>query len=769
MNSKIAIQDFSSRQIAPSKAIRRRIALFSGLLLAAIVASAAFSTYREFKHVEEIVSGEAENRLRTADSIVENQIEKMNILAESVRQQGQIYVDYLDYDKIAPISTMLDTIAHLYAMDFALIYNENREILASNLHPVGGDRREPYKTLLADDREMTGIEKIPTEIVAEQMPHTDRVKNGHDALAFRTVIHIKHDTGGVYGYIVLIRLINGNQDLLKRITRVTDAEIIFHDQGWSPILATISGGVPGPDKGLIRFQGYTYAARSKEIKSPGGRTIGSVTVAIDKSYYESYQRSVVFNGLIPFLISGLICSILLWTLKQRVFEKIGLLVLALRKVGKDEADLRTRVKLPSQNSKLPPLDEIDAMCMDFNRMMDRLEETHGQLVERRNEAEVAGKNLEKINESLSTLLAAMPFGIIYMGLDKKVRMANAVALSMMGYETEAQVLGKSCHRNLCPAEHGQCPVLDLGKQVDRSDRALIHRDGHRIPILKTVRRITIGGEPILLEVFTDITELKNAQAAAEAASKAKSEFLANMSHELRTPMNHIMGFSELLADKRVGDLNPVQEEYLHDVLTSGKHLLSLINEILDLSKVEAGKMELNPSEVRVRNLLENSIIMVKEKALKHGITLDVDCDGIPEIISADEQKLKQVMYNLLSNAVKFTPDGGSVHVAATRENVAHEMTTDGHGTPNGLPTGRNELLCVSVSDSGIGVKKEDLERIFAPFEQSDLSASRRYEGTGLGLTLSRRFVELHGGRIWAESEGEGKGSVFHFVLPVQFE
>jgi signal transduction histidine kinase len=238
---------------------------------------------------------------------------------------------------------------------------------------------------------------------------------------------------------------------------------------------------------------------------------------------------------------------------------------------------------------------------------------------------------------------------------------------------------------------------------------------------------------------------------ADAANRSKSEFLANMSHELRTPLNHIIGFTELLVDKKFGPLNAQQDEFLGDVLQSSRHLLELINEILDLSKVEAGRMELAPSQVYLRPMLENSLIMVREKAMKHRIRISTEIPDRPETIRADARKLKQIIYNLLANAVKFTPDGGAVTVRVVEEN---------DGSPG------NPSLRFSVIDTGIGLAGQDLERIFLPFEQADSSASRKFQGTGLGLALSRKLVELHGGRIWAESEGEGRGSRFHFILPV---
>jgi signal transduction histidine kinase len=223
-----------------------------------------------------------------------------------------------------------------------------------------------------------------------------------------------------------------------------------------------------------------------------------------------------------------------------------------------------------------------------------------------------------------------------------------------------------------------------------------------------------------------------------------------MSHELRTPLNHIIGFTELVVDKNFGDLNEVQEEYLGDVLTSSKHLLSLINDILDLSKVEAGKLELEPIDVNLKILLENSLVMIKEKSMKHRIQLTTDINDIPEVIEIDERKIKQILYNLLSNAVKFTPEGGNIHLAA-------KTVTE---------KGEKDFVEIRVADTGIGLKPEDQERIFGHFEQVESSTSRKFQGTGLGLSLTRQLVELHGGRIWVESEGEGKGSTFRLVIPI---
>jgi signal transduction histidine kinase len=228
----------------------------------------------------------------------------------------------------------------------------------------------------------------------------------------------------------------------------------------------------------------------------------------------------------------------------------------------------------------------------------------------------------------------------------------------------------------------------------------------------------------------------------EAASRHKSEFLANMSHELRTPLNAIIGFSEVLAERMFGEVNEKQAEYLQDILFSGRHLLSLINDILDLSKVEAGRLELELGRFHLPTALDNALTLVRERATRHGITLSQTVDERVGDLVADERKVKQILLNLLSNAVKFTPEGGRVGLTAT--------TAEG-------------VITIAVSDTGIGIAPEDQAAIFEEFRQVGRDDARKQEGTGLGLTLAKKFVELHGGRIWVQSQ-VGQGSTFSFTL-----
>jgi signal transduction histidine kinase/ActR/RegA family two-component response regulator len=418
------------------------------------------------------------------------------------------------------------------------------------------------------------------------------------------------------------------------------------------------------------------------------------------------------------------------------------LMLALDSRGKELA------RKVSQLEALRELGEAVGSSLDLDEVLDRIVSNAVRLTG------TDGGSIMVYDESSDSFEVRAAFGSSHDLLQQ---------LRAITIDRESTLVGRTA------LEHRPLEVPDLANANLDAHLDILFRDGWRsvlaVPMLRgdkilgvlVIRRRSTGtfspDVTELLQTFAGqsalaivnarlFRELQTKTKELEIASRHKSEFLASMSHELRTPLNAVIGFSEVLLDRMFGEINERQDEYLRDIRNSGKHLLELLNEILDLSKVEAGQMVLEPSTFVVSTTMESTLAMVRERATQHAIAVTVEVVDDVGMIDADERRFKQVVLNLMSNAVKFTPDGGSVSVRAYRDGTA---------------------LVVTVADSGIGVPPEDQERIFESFQQGGRGAPKE-EGTGLGLTLSRRIVELFGGRMWLTST-PGKGSTFGFSIP----
>ena len=343
-------------------------------------------------------------------------------------------------------------------------------------------------------------------------------------------------------------------------------------------------------------------------------------------------------------------------------------------------------------------------------LADRLERKTNALV---NKAEADMVTIAEISSREHVTSQAVVFG---------VALGGVLFALILGYSISSSIIG---------------PV----KQMNRRFQEIAHENfSSRLEI---PNRDELGN---LASALNDMSsELGRLYREIQAASRHKSEFLANMSHELRTPLNAIIGFSQVLDERVFGELNEKQAEYINDIHESGVHLLSLINDILDLSKVEAGRMELELKKFDVCVAMNNALTLVKERSLRHGLALEVDLDSNLGSIVADERKFKQILLNLLTNAIKFTPEGGTISISAS---------------------GDDKILEITVRDTGIGISPEDQKLVFEEFRQAGGKDGQVNEGTGLGLTLTKKFVEMHGGEISVQSEA-GEGSVFSFLLPLK--
>lgn len=335
---------------------------------------------------------------------------------------------------------------------------------------------------------------------------------------------------------------------------------------------------------------------------------------------------------------------------------------------------------------------------------------------------------------------------------------NRASEKMYGFPKN-EAIGKKMPGLIVPCEKKDDFFKIVGSmQKDRtyvsaSESTFITKEREEIPVFSSYSAVQIPEDK--LEIFSmeiDLTERKKmeqilleAKEFAEASNTAKSNFLAGMSHEIRTPLNAIIGFSDLLIHSYAGPLNEKQMKYAKNISISGKHLLSLINDILDLSKAEAGKLELQYEEVSIPLIIREIVEVMRPSASSRGVTIGTDIERDVDMVDADSGKLKQILYNLLGNASKFSVDGGNITI---RSRIVERFVQ------------------FEIEDEGIGIKEEDLPKLFKPFSQVDGSPEMKYEGTGLGLSLVKKLVELHGGDIWVKSE-YGKYSLFGFSLPLQ--
>jgi signal transduction histidine kinase len=541
--------------------------------------------------------------------------------------------------------------------------------------------------------------------------------------------------------------------------------------------------------GTAGLHGGRVLASQATVKGLGWRVVAEQP--LDEAFVP--LRGAIELSAIFFVVGLALAVIASVLLARRMVAPIRLLQQGATRIGAGELGHRIDVRTG---------DELEALGQEFNRTARQLEESYASLEQK---VEARTRELATANEELKALgevgravsstldletvlntivaravqLSAASGGVIYEYNETSERFERIRGSHQLGEDLGEVMraaplgLGEGV-AGKAAATRAPVQVADVldGQTYDVARiRVVFERQGLRavlaVPLLFEEQRI-IGALVVwrreagefapavvrLLQTFASqsvlailnarlFREIKAKSLELEAASLHKSEFLANMSHELRTPLNAIIGFSEVLSERMFGEVNDKQAEYLSDILESGQHLLSLINDILDLSKIEAGRMELEATDFDLRGAVENALALVRERAHRRGIRLERTIDEHVGSIRADERKVKQVLLNLLSNALKFTPEGGTICVRA-------EL--------------RDRMAEVSVTDTGVGIAPEDQAAVFEEFRQVG-AAEKKAEGTGLGLAISRKFIELHGGRIWVKSQ-VGTGSTFAFTIPL---
>lgn len=530
----------------------------------------------------------------------------------------------------------------------------------------------------------------------------------------------------VIGTIVLGKNLDAN--FMKSVQDITGDSISPYNLNNMPsyVRQTFQENKPVLMPGIEKSEEDSYFVLEDINKNPAFMVWANSDGGIHSEGQKSL-RYIVICLLFSGLIIGAICKLLL---DKEVVSRIVAINTYVEKVGNDE-NFSTRFKMEGD-------DELSRLTDGINHMLDRLKMSSDSFKAQEHEKKA-------ILNSLSEL-------VIFAGPDLRIVWANKAFLDYIGLKLGELV--RHDYESLLIMHEAGSNKSFMRKALESGTEELGEvstPDGRNWMICATILRDEDGRITGVLQTGLDITahklseeRLLQAKLEAEAANRTKSEFLANMSHELRTPLNSIIGFSDILLERIFGELNEKQLRYVNNISSSGKHLLEIINEILDLSKVEAGKMELHYSEFLINSVLEEVRVILAPLAQKKSLEITFNVEHVAAL-EADRDRLIQVLYNLVSNAIKFTPEGGKISILC-RKNGSRAL--------------------ISVIDTGIGISAEDQKKIFQPFTQIDNSSSRQFGGTGLGLTLVKKIVNLHQGEIRVESN-VGKGSTFILAIPLK--
>lgn len=556
---------------------------------------------------------------------------------------------------------------------------------------------------------------------------------------------------------IIALLKNGDDSLyIEPIKRYKEAEPVLKEiaDEWNDILKPILINLPMSSEGLA--QSETEAQLGKYILRLNNymAQINSFIELLDKQHKKEIKGFELFRVYV--LASFLIMAVyIILYIRRNIIKPVGSLKSAAK--GLEEGRLNTRVAIKSS-------DEIGELGSAFNSMAYKL----GSIItELKNTQEMLRESEKKYRNLVDNALV----GIFISTAKGEVLYVNETLSAMFEFESPEKLIAGGALPRYKDAESRQAFIEELKRtgSVSAYELELLTKTGKVKDVLVSAvleagflsgmvmditkrkeMEDTIKNHSIELEkkVKERTAELEQAKAAAEGANMAKTEFLANMSHELKTPINAIMGFADLALEKGSGPVTEKQKKFINNIITASEHLNGLINDILDITKIEAGRIELVLSNVNIGSLVEEISGLFKGDALRRGMNFNIKIDNNIGNITADGQRLKQVIANLLTNAFKFTPDGGSVSISAKRE-------------------GRGEAKAVeiAVEDTGIGISEEEQKKLYQSFKQIESPFTKRHEGIGLGLYLCKRLVKLHNGKIWVESE-KGKGSRFAFAIPI---
>ena len=741
------------------------------MLLAVIILNGFYYAYRESDKGYDRISKDLEGKLKIADTLLVNEMEKLEVLAGIVKGRQLKFLDLLDYDRIRSIKLMLQTISSKHDIEMLFLFDENKKLLASNSFQEEVGVFSLSKYLIEDQDNQTSLVEIPSAILNNnKFAFAPIHPEGDIVLCFKSTVHLIHDLGNIYGYVVLVKPLTNNKTLGLRMAEMTQADIVVYDRHDRPVLSNFSGSnIPFPHGDRLNYLGKSYFVRVKNLTDQAGEPIGTLAVAVDSQDFLQHRKRLLMSSLLPSLFTIIIFIILFFLLKSRIINRVNQLRKVLGAVTIGEADLGIRLKILALEKEDFRPDEVEGMCLDFNRMMDMLETTFMQTQE---QAELLSKQKDKITalyQQNDMILNTAGEGIYGVDIKGLTIFANQAASQMTGF-TQENFLGKNQHELIhhtkedgCPYSYEECPIhlSIVHNRVYRvQDELFWHRDGSSFPVEYICSPI-VEGENVTgaVVVFKDITERKRMEAEKEKMQEqlvhsqkmeAIGTLAGGIAHDFNNMLTAILGYSEFAVTMmRKDKTDPVYVKYLEQISMAARRAGNLTRQLLLFSRRQP--MEYTPIDL---NLSIDELLKMLGRLIGENITITANLAPDLRPFLGDKGNVEQVIMNLAVNAKDAMPQGGSLTIST--ENVVLDeqyckrfsLAQPGH------------FVRLVVEDTGEGMDEETQHHIFEPF----FTTKETGKGTGLGLSVVYGIMQQHKGWINVSSQ-HGQGTLFEVFFP----
>ena len=741
-----------SRKVTPKRKIIRSIIILFGLLVSTIIGSAAYIAYQENKAITQYIDRDLETKLKVVVSKQNSEVGKLKNTIRIIREQNQKLADYLDYDQIKPVKIMLQNMSHIHSIDLICLFDENGNLLTTTQTNDETTVPSSYGLLIEDRQEKSGVEELPAAVLGNQFPVLKRQAKNQQVLCFKSIVHLLHDTGDICGFVVLVKLINRNKSLMGEMAEISGAQILYYDRHRNTVATSFTEtNLPYPEDNIIKHRGKTYLVRKKDLTNFAGQHIGNVMVALNNKPFVDQRRWLLWNILIPFITSVILLLALFFILKKRVFDKIGQLIMALRSVTKGEGDLSVRIPVDSKAAESKDIDEVEHMMMDFNHMMDKMEEAHSLLRHEILERKHTEEELRESEEKYRSMMEAMNDAVYICSSEYRIKYMNPSMIKKVGGPN----IGESCHKVLFDLDE-KCTwcVFDRVQQGEHVEIELLNPKDKRYYGINNSPIFHTDGSISKLTIYRDITEIKEIEAQLQQAQRMEAigTLAGGVAHDLNNILSGLVSYPDLLLMDLPED-SPLRTPIL-TIKKSGEKAAVVVQDLLTLSQRGIAVSEV----VNLNTIISEQLPspeMERLKLVHHKVEMEYTLNRDLLNIKGSPAHLSKAVMNLISNAAEAMPEGGTIAL------ITENMHVDkGLNDYDRIPEG--DYVALTISDNGIGISQEDINRIYEPFYTKKVLGR---EGTGLGMAVVWGTVKDHNGHIIVES-AKGKGTVFKLFFPV---